>query len=166
MNLASEAPQWLAVLLSFALVVAALEDAWRLRISNVICLLVVIGAVVAAALAGPQFALWQNLLVFAAVLAAGTPLFALGKFGGGDIKLLACTGLWFSLYGALQMILAVFIAGGALAIVILAARLANWSGRTRERVRLLKPGSGIPYGVAIAAGALTAIWTQRLLLGQ
>ena len=53
-------------------------------------------AVVAAVMAGPELALWQNLVVFLALLAVGTPMFAAGKLGGGDVKLLAAVGLWFS----------------------------------------------------------------------
>ena len=161
MNLAVEAPQWLALLFTALLVAAAAEDAARLRISNITVLLVIGAAVIAAIVVGPALALWQNLAVFAALLAIGTPMFAAGKLGGGDVKLLAAVGLWFSLKGALWMLLDVVLAGGALAIVILALRSLGWSDKIRSRVVVLRPRSGIPYGVAIAAGALIAMWLQR-----
>lgn len=161
MNLAAEAPQWLALVFAILLLAAAAEDAMRLRISNLTVLLVVIGAVVAAIFAGPELGLWQNLAVFATLLALGTPLFAAGKLGGGDVKLLAASGLWFDIGGAGRMLLAVALAGGALALLILMLRAANWSEEARRRVVVLRPKGGIPYGVAIAAGALVAMALQR-----
>ena len=161
MNLAAGAPLWLALLLTVLLVAAAAEDAARLRISNVTVLLVIVAAVAAAVVVGPRLPLWQNAAVFAALLAVGTPLFAAGKLGGGDVKLLAAVGLWFDLGGAGRMRVAVRLAGGLLALLILAARLPNWSEGARRRVVVLRPGGGIPYGVAIAAGALIAMALQR-----
>ena len=161
MNLAAEAPQWLALVVAVLLLAAAAEDAVRLRISNLIVLLVLLGAIVAAVLVGPELALWQNLAVFSGLLAIGTPMFAAGKLGGGDVKLLAAVGLWFDFTGALQMILAVLLAGGVLALAVLVLRTIGWSEEIRRRVVLLRPGGGIPYGVAIAAGALIAMALQR-----
>ena len=161
MNLAVEAPQWLALLLTALVLAAATEDAVRLRISNITVLLVIVAAFIAAIVVGPASALWQNLTVFAALLAAGTPMFAAGKLGGGDVKLLAAVGLWFDLKGALWMLLDVVLAGGVLAILIIALRSLGWSEKIRRRVVLLRPGGGIPYGVAIAAGALIAMGLQR-----
>lgn len=162
MNLAAEAPQWLALILAILLVAAAVEDAVRLRISNVTVLLVLVGAVVAALVVGPELRLWQNLVVFLVLLAIGTPLFAAGKLGGGDVKLLAAAGLWFDLSGALWLLLAVALAGGVLALLVLVVRSLGWSEEIRRRVVVLRPGGGIPYGVAIAAGALIAMALQRV----
>ena len=161
MNLAADAPQWLALIVAILLLAAAAEDAIRLRISNLIVLLVIVAAVVAAVIAGPELALWKNLVVFLGLLAIGTPMFAAGKLGGGDVKLLAAVGLWFDFTGALWMILAVAIAGGVLALVILILRSFGWSEEIRRKVVLLRPGGGIPYGVAIAAGALITMALQR-----
>lgn len=161
MSLAAGAPQWLALVLALLLLAAAAEDAARLRISNLTVGLVLIAAIAAAVIAGPELGLWQNAAVFAALLALGTPLFAAGKLGGGDVKLLAATGLWFDIEGAGWMLLYVFLTGGVLALAIIAARALRWSERVRQRVAVLRPKSGIPYGIAIAAGALIAIALQR-----
>ena len=161
MNLAVLAPQWLALVFSALLLAAAAQDTVNLRISNIIVLLVIVAAVVAAIVVGPTLALWQNLAVFAALLAVGTPMFAAGKLGGGDVKLLAATGLWFNLKGALWMLLDVVLAGGLVAILIIVLRSLGWSEKIRRRAVILRPGSGIPYGIAIAAGALIAMALQR-----
>lgn len=161
MNLAIEAPQWLALLLSVLLAAAAVEDAIRLRISNITVLLVLIGAIAAAVLVGPEISLWKNLVVFLGLLAVGTPMFAAGKLGGGDVKLLAAAGLWFDFAGGLWMLICVAIAGGVLALIVIALRAFGWSEGLRQRVVLLRPKAGIPYGVAIAAGALIAMALER-----
>ena len=161
MNLVAEAPQWLALVLVALLAAAALEDSIRLRISNLTCLAILIAAIAAMALGGPESALWENGLVFAGLLLVGTPLFAAGKMGGGDVKLLAVTGLWFDLDGALLLLILVLIAGGILALAIILLRLFGWSEDTRKRVEVLRRGGGIPYGVAIACGAILALSLAR-----
>ncbi|MEO6581714.1 MAG: prepilin peptidase [Sphingomicrobium sp.] len=156
MRLAAEAPLWLAVIFAVVLVAAAVEDAVRLRICNIICILILGAAFVAIAVTGPQPASWQNIVVFGALLGIGTLLFASGKFGGGDVKLLAAAGLWFDIRSGVLMLTTVLFTGGVLALIILALRLFNWSDAAIARVRLLKPKGGIPYGVAIAVGVLMA----------
>ena len=156
MNLLASAPVWLIWFLIILLIVAAAEDAVRLKISNVLCLGVLAAAVVAMALAGLETSLWQNALVFAVLLAAGTLLFGLGKVGGGDVKLLAAVGLWCDLGAALTMVPSVLISGGVLALLILAVRTFAPAAAS-ARIVVLKPGGGIPYGVAIAAGALLTL---------
>jgi prepilin peptidase CpaA len=160
-NLAAEAPQWLALVFMLLLGTAAIQDALQLRISNIIVLLVIIAAIVAAVLAGPELRLWQNVAVFAFFLAVGTPIFAAGKLGGGDVKLLAAAGLWFSLKGALAMLISVLLAGGVVAMVIIGLRAFGWSEAARRRAVILRPKGGIPYGVAIAAGSVIAVTLQR-----
>lgn len=156
MKLAAEAPMWLALIFALLLTAAAVEDAVRLRISNVICILILVAAFVAIAVTGPEPALWQNVVVFGALLGMGTVLFAAGKLGGGDVKLLAAAGLWFDIRSGVMMLTTVLLAGGVLALVVLALRMFHWSDGAIARVRLLKPKGGIPYGVAIATGVLMA----------
>lgn len=161
MNLVALAPQWLALILVVLLLAASVEDALRLRISNITVLLVLVAGIVGAIVLGPELRLWQNLAVFVGLLAIGTPMFAAGKLGGGDVKLFAAVGLWFDLLGSFRLVMAVVLAGGVLALLIAALRAFNWSEATRERVVVLRPKGGIPYGVAIAAGTLFAMALQR-----
>jgi len=156
MNLTVLSPSWLAWTFAALLLAAAIEDSIRLRISNLLVVGVLVSALAAMAMAGLDLALWQNFAVLAGLLAIGTPLFAAGKMGGGDVKLLAATGLWFDLSGALLMLVSVLLAGGLLAFLIIIIRLFGWSDATRERVLLLRRRGGIPYGVAVSAGALIA----------
>jgi prepilin peptidase CpaA len=160
MNLALTAPEWLAWALGALLVIAAAEDSYRLRISNITSIAVLVLALVAMAVVGFSVSLWENAVVFALVLAIGTFLFGRGWLGGGDVKLLAALGLWFDLDGAFRLILSVLIAGGILAIVILTMRMFTRGGG-KSRVAVLNKGAGIPYGIAIAAGALFILALQR-----
>jgi Flp pilus assembly protein protease CpaA len=78
LNLIPTAPLWLVIMLGCAVVAAAIEDGARYRISNVTCLVVLLGAVIAAVIEGPSLALWQNVAVFAAILTLGTVAFSAG----------------------------------------------------------------------------------------
>jgi prepilin peptidase CpaA len=153
MNLTLGAPMWLTAILLLALAAAAIEDAIRLRISNVTSAVVFVAAIAGMALHGFPLGLWQNLVVFLAILAVGTVAFSHGWLGGGDVKLLAALGLWMDLKGALQLLVAVSIAGGVLAVTYLIVKAMVGRRKSRRSGQL-------PYGVAIAAGALISIGLQ------
>ena len=159
MNLAQAAPGWLIAILYLVLIAAAAEDGWRLRISNAFPLLIIAGAITAAILAGPTLGVWQNLLLFAALLAVGTFLFGAGLLGGGDVKLLAACGLWFDLSTGWRMLVAVAIAGGLVAVLLIAIR--PLVGKPTAKWVVMRPRGGIPYGIAIAAGTATLVALQR-----
>jgi prepilin peptidase CpaA len=152
MNLITYAPQWLAALTAAALLVAAGEDLIRLRISNITVLVVLASAIAAMAFGGFHGPLWQNALVFAGILVLGTLAFARELLGGGDVKLLAAAGLWVGFAAAPWLLAAIFLAGGVVAVLFIVVRKLR--GRSRRE------GSRIPYGVAIAAGAIFVLGTQ------
>ncbi len=156
MNLVPVAPLWLLSVLIVAMAAAAIEDSIRLRISNITCLAVFISALVVMGLQGFPLELWQNAVVCVVLLAVGTPLFAAGKMGGGDVKLLAALGLWVNFSAVLSLIAAVFIAGGILALGFLASRLFRKSEGIKSRQ--------IPYGIAIVAGAALVFAGQMGLM--
>lgn len=161
MTLLASAPGWLATILLLLLLLAAIEDGWRLRISNWLSAGVAIGAFVAIAVDGPIVGLWQNILLFGAVLVAGTYLFARGAMGGGDIKLLAASSLWFDLSTGWKLLVAIAIAGGLETLILMSARRIKWSHATLDRAVILRRREGIPYGIAIAAGVALMAWWLR-----
>ena len=161
MTLLGLAPDWLAALLLLLLLLAAAEDGWRMEISNWTSAAIAIGAFVAVALDGPVTGIWQNILLFAGVLAIGTILFDRGWMGGGDIKLLAACSLWFDLSSGWKLLVAIAIAGGIETLAVMGLRRLPWPDAMRQRVLLLRRGEGIPYGIAIALGvALMAYWLR------
>ena len=161
MNLLSAAPSWLAALLYILLVIAAVQDGWRMKISNWISGAIAVGAFIAVALDGPIVGLWQNLTLFVGMLAVGTFMFGRNWMGGGDVKLLAAGALWCDFASGWKMLVAVALAGGLETILILTARNFNWSEQTLERVEFLRRRGGIPYGIAIAAGLILVTWWLR-----
>jgi len=161
-NLPLLAPYWAYALLIGLLALAALQDAAMLKISNYLVGAVLLLGLVAAVLSGPRIELWENGLVFVLALVIGTFLFGRGLLGGGDVKLFAATVLWFDLGGALRFLAMTAIAGGLLAVLIIVLRVLPWPPAIRSRVRVLQAKAGIPYGIAIAAGAILA----TLLLGN
>jgi prepilin peptidase CpaA len=148
MNLIVGAPWWLIAFVTLVLAAAAIEDAARLRISNLTCAAVAVGAFIAVAVHGFSPALWQNLLVCLAIFAVGTAMFGAGLLGGGDVKLFAALGLWFNLSAAAGLMAAVFLAGGVIALIFIIGRRIVPGNRSAD----VRSGK-IPYGLAIVAGA-------------
>lgn len=101
-----------------------------------------------------------HVLAGLAGLAIGVVLFAFGLIGGGDAKLFAAIVMWLGFRDLLDYVLITSIFGGALTIVLIGLRNLpvpadffdhGWLARLRD------PRSGIPYGVALAAGALAVL---------
>ena len=148
----------LLIVLAAILIVAAVVDLRTFTISNRLNLTV--------ALLAPVY--WVSIALspwpdIAAHLAGGAAVFLLlaaafyaGMMGGGDVKLAAALALWFPPTGTIKFLVLMSIAGGVLTLGIL-----FWH-RARRNVGRPK----IPYGVAIAAGALfvlAPILAQRFL---
>jgi prepilin peptidase CpaA len=138
--------------LAIALLVAAFTDIRRRQIDNWLN-----GAM---ALAAPLFwwasglSLWPD-MVWQLVFALGVCAVLIGIafigyklnvliLGGGDIKLLGALSLWLAPFTYVQMLMIMSLFGGAMAVVFIIRRV------------VLKPKTPgrLPYGVAIAFGAL------------
>ncbi|MHB8528485.1 MAG: A24 family peptidase [Caulobacteraceae bacterium] len=147
----------------FALLVlaAALRDLVSYTIPNWISASLALAFVPAAFILGaPLGGIGLALLVGVVLLALGVAMFAAGWVGGGDAKLLAAASLWIGLAGLPRFLLFTGLAGGVLAMILLAIRSA-WvrpllAAGPAWSQRLATPGADTPYGVAIAAGALAA----------
>ena len=161
MNMIAVSAEWMVWLLALLLVAAAIDDAIRFRISNLLSLGVLVLGIAAILMSRMPYTLWQNAVIFVGLLVVGTMLFSTGKFGGGDVKLLAALGVWVNFRGGLPLITSIFIAGGVLALVLIVTRRAV-PETVGARWPVLRKGMGIPYGVAIAIGGLITIAAQRL----
>jgi prepilin peptidase CpaA len=166
------AVQTLVLMIFPALVIlGGVRDLVSYRIPNWISLALVGGFALAAGLAlaggAPLGALGLNLAVGAAALAAGVAMFALGWIGGGDAKLFAASALWLGWPAAGTYLAVTGLSGGALALLLLglrspAARSFALAGPAWF-ARLAAPGENVPYGVAIAVGALAAFPAASLV---
>ncbi|MFT4254737.1 MAG: prepilin peptidase [Caulobacter sp.] len=143
-------------------VVAGLKDVTSYTIPNWISLALLAAFPFAAVLGGTG---WTTVGLCLAVgfgmLVAGMLMFALRWVGGGDAKFLAACALWMGLTGLLPFLLNTAIAGGVLTLALMAlrgARLAPLVAVGPAWVRRLGDKEGdVPYGVAIAVGALAAL---------
>lgn len=91
-------------------------------------------------------------------------LFSFNIFGGGDAKMIPGVLLWVGPSGVLHFIVGMALAGGLLGVVILLARKAvPAEAAPGFAQKILQQDNGIPYGVAIAAGAFLASSQSPLL---
>jgi prepilin peptidase CpaA len=136
-------------------VLAALQDIAQLKISNVFPIAITALFAVWLSQTGLEADVWQNLVLFAIVLGFGIFLFAKSWLGGGDVKLLAAIALWFDLDGGLSLIVWTLIGGGFLALIFMGGRRMLPARLTAEGgLAALRKKGPIPYGIAIAAGAV------------
>jgi prepilin peptidase CpaA len=138
---------------------AAASDLFTMTISNRVSLLLLAGFLVLALAGG--MALNDILLHIgagAAVLAVAFGCFAMGWVGGGDAKVAAGAALWFGFGQLLNYLLYASLFGGALTLLLLQFRQWPLPYPFAGQAWLLKlhaKESGIPYGIALAIGALT-----------
>jgi prepilin peptidase CpaA len=136
------------------LIAAAISDLRSFRIPNIFPAVLILLFIVVHGIAGFAAPLWENALHFLLALAVGMGLFSRGWIGGGDAKLYAAAALWFSWTGAIALVFMTTMAGLLLTLTFIAARMLGLRKNTPKEDRR------IPYGVAIAAGAiLSAMWS-------
>ena len=144
----------LLALLAIILVAAAIIDIRTFTISNRLT--------IGVALLAPLFwislglPIWPD-VAFRIAVAIGVFIllalaFYLRMMGGGDVKLASALALWFRPDATLRFLIYMSVAGGVLTLFVV--------GLHKLRKKEGKPE--IPYGVAIAFGALT-ILAQRFL---
>jgi prepilin peptidase CpaA len=152
---------------------AAFSDLFTMTISNRVSLLLIAGFFVMALLIGMSGAdVLSHLGAGLSVLAVTFTLFACGWIGGGDAKLAAATALWLGFEPLLSYLLYASILGGVLTLAILRYRLmplpAVLAGQDWA-IRLHRADAGVPYGIALAAGALAVypytVWMKPLGFG-
>lgn len=148
-----------------AVALAAALDLFTMKIPNRLSAVVVLAFLPLALLAG--LGPWEILDHVGAGLIGlilGVLLFIPGWFGGGDAKLLAAIALWVGLDNLLPYVLYAALAGGFLAAFFSMVRsvpLPRAFLGEAWALRLHNPKAGIPYGLALAAGAL-AIYPQTV----
>jgi prepilin peptidase CpaA len=141
-----------------AVALAAALDLLTMKIPNRISAAMVLAFFPLALLAGLGAAdLVHHVAAGLIMLAVGVLLFIPGWFGGGDAKLMAAIGLWIGLENLFPYVFYVAIAGGIIAAVFTSVRsvpLPRMFLGEAWALRLHRYDSGIPYGIALAAGAL------------
>ncbi|MEQ9504660.1 MAG: prepilin peptidase [Hyphomonas sp.] len=137
---------------------AALHDVNSLTIPNWLNLTLAGLFVPAAFVSGlPLEMIGGHLLAGALAFVIAFGLYAFRIFGGGDAKMIPAVVLWVGPTAAMPFTFAMAIVGGACAVVILLVRRSMpvevFPGFIRAP---FEPKAGVPYGVAIAGGAILA----------
>lgn len=137
---------------------AAASDLFTMTISNRVSALLIVGFFTLATLSGISFLeIMSHIGAGAAVLVVAFGCFALGWIGGGDAKVAASVALWFGFGHLLDYLVYASLFGGALTLFLLQFRawpLPYALGGQMWLLRLHSKDSGIPYGIALALGAL------------
>lgn len=148
-------------------IVGGLNDLTTMKIPNWISGLLVLFFFPAAFAVGlPLSQIAMHVGVGIAALLVGAGMFALRWIGGGDAKLMATACLWLGLTGSGMFLLWTGVVGGVFCLALLFARFharPYLAGAPGWVVQLMEPKGDIPYGVAIAAGALLA-WPESPLM--
>ena len=103
-------------------------------------------------------AIGMHLAAAALVLTISFGFFSMGWIGGGDTKLAAATALWFGFDFLLDYLVYASLFGGVLTVLLIQFRrlpLPAPLARQPWILRLHETGGGVPYGIALAAAALT-----------
>jgi prepilin peptidase CpaA len=137
---------------------AAASDLFTMTISNRVSLALVAGFLALAVLSGMGLTdILLHVGAGAAVLAVAFTCFAMGWVGGGDAKVAASAALWFGFDHLLTYLVYASLFGGVLTLMLLQFRQWPLPYAFAGQAWLLKlhaKESGIPYGIALAIGAL------------
>jgi prepilin peptidase CpaA len=137
---------------------AAASDLFTMTISNRVPLALAAGFLAlafASSMAAPD--ILMHLAAGATVLVAAFVCFAFGWIGGGDAKVAAGAALWFGFAHLLNYLVYASLFGGVLTLMLLQFRQWPLPYALAGQPWLLKlhaKESGIPYGIALAVGAL------------
>ena len=138
---------------------AAASDLFTMTISNRVSLALAAGFLALALLSGMgPYDILSHVGAGAAILAVAFACFTMGWVGGGDAKVAAAAALWFGFGHLLNYLLYASLFGGALTLLLLQFRQWPLPYSLISQAWLLRlhdKQSGIPYGIALAIGALT-----------
>jgi prepilin peptidase CpaA len=149
----------LAVLLALV-ALAAWRDLTTMTIPNAVSIALTIGFPVAAlALGIGADEMVGHITAAAIAFGICLALFYSGVIGGGDAKLYPAVALWLGAPAGMAFMVGTFLAGGLLALILMAARriAPTQAGTPMILRRFCDPAEGVPYGLAIASGAIWSL---------
>ena len=152
---------------------ALITDARTLRIPNWTWIAIVLAYLARAAAMPATVDPLLDASIGVGVFATGWILHALGwkfPFAPGDWKLLAAAALWLGPDNTLVCVLVMGVLGALMSAGVLLGRNNPWAFKAVITLMpaLGRPGAQanvIPYGLAIGAGALVAMWLQAVQHG-
>jgi prepilin peptidase CpaA len=166
----------LGVVFSGLIAYAAYTDVRTRRIPNRVVVLMAVAGLGYSVLSFGVSGLLRSGSGIGVGLACWLPFYALGWLGAGDVKLFAAAGGWLGPLRTVEGALIAALAGAVLALGWMlwrygVRRTASTLSVASVAPAILTPGGGtidqrrtLPYGVALAVGALAAGWLPRSLL--
>lgn len=146
-------------LFAIAMIYAAASDLLTMTIPNWLSLAVLAGFLVLFPITGQPIAdAGMHLAAGAVVLAVCFGCFAFGWIGGGDAKFASVVALWLGWDYLVEFLVTSAVYGGVLTLAILVFRrqmLPAFALRLPWIERLHDSHAGVPYGIALAAAALS-----------
>jgi len=144
-----------------AMIIGAASDLHRYEIPDQVSIAIVVAFLPAAWAGGLGLMdIAIGIAIGVGCMIVGIGLFAINMFGGGDVKLLAAGAVWAGWEGLPVFVFLVAIAGGILSLALILFRRFRLSARL-DGIGWIHaihtPGNSVPYGVAIAAGALMSL---------
>jgi prepilin peptidase CpaA len=137
---------------------AAASDLFTMTISNRVSLALVAGFFVLAVAGGmAPYEVLSHVGAGGLILVVAFTCFAMGWMGGGDAKVASSVALWFGFAQLMNFLLYASLFGGALTLLLLQFRqwpLPYGLAGQAWLARLHDKQTGIPYGIALALGAL------------
>lgn len=171
-------PLWGALFTSLLLMACVTDVRWR-RIPNALVMVILTTGVGFSIYAHPlKAALLSSVAGVVVGFAIWIAFWLLGLLGAGDVKFFAAAGAWLGPDAAWRAALVAGILGGGLALFSLFRDRRLKSGVERTALAISARSLGVlgstsdaevgarrhlPYGVALAGGALVAAWLPKLL---
>jgi prepilin peptidase CpaA len=141
--------------------IAAYGDVRTRRIPNALALSVAALGLARLTLTGDLAAALISIGVAAVVFILGFLLFWRGLLGGGDVKLMAASVLLVGAPALSLFFLATSLCGLVVTLATVAAdRFARRAACPQSPAGVLRPRRTVPYGVAIAGGAVLTLAVQ------
>ena len=144
------------------LITCAYNDVFYMKIPNLLTgSLAALFALWALTEGLPAMDVLQRIGVGLAIFVGAAILFRFRLIGGGDVKLLAVTGLWAGPAVVISHLTITSLIAGGLLVALLFVRMIYFSvlmaidySGVPPVPPVLQPGAGVPYGAAIAASAI------------
>ena len=144
------------LLLALLLAIGGWLDAVSRRLPNWLCLATALAGLAAGALLHGAAAAFSGLGHAVLALLVGMVLFRFGLIGGGDAKFYAALACWFPFGRAPLLLTAVCLSGLLLLVVWFTVRRVQGK---KVRGSANDDSAKLPYGIAIALGAMLAFAT-------
>ncbi len=146
------------------LMVAAYTDIRNRLIPNWISLLLVAGICFLSLVNAEQIDFFDHLMWGVVTLCCLMPLFAFGKIGGGDVKLLSVLTMWAGPISGMEFLFSTTLVGAGLSILVLSPGfriLWDWGhahAGFQEDILLFPTRDSIPYAIAISVAGSAMIF--------